>query len=212
MDGRRLQGSNEGQNSYYTFILFRIYVVLLHLQVYLPAIEGHVPPAVVRAFRAFLEFCYLARRDVINTTTLELMGDALARFHQYRTVFEEEGVRPDGFCLPRQHSLFHYASLIRAFGAPNGLCSSITESKHIKAVKEPWRRSSRYNALGQMLLTNQRLDKLAMARVDFTDRGMLEGTCLSEYMRRKCCFVVPPSLILKPYHKAFMTTSLMPRM
>ncbi|KAJ6617373.1 hypothetical protein B0H10DRAFT_2176466 [Mycena sp. CBHHK59/15] len=29
--------------------------------------------------------------------------------------------------------------------APNGLCSSITESKHIKAVKQPWRRSRRGN-------------------------------------------------------------------
>jgi len=46
-------------------------------------------------------------------------------------------------------------------------------------VKEPWRRSSRFEALSQMLLTNQRLDKLAAARADFTERGMLEGTCLS---------------------------------
>jgi len=74
----------------------------------------------------------------------------------------------------------HYFPLIRLFGAPNGLCSSITESKHIKAVKEPWRRSNKYNALGQMLLTNQRLDKLAAARVEFTKRGMLKGTCLAE--------------------------------
>ncbi|KAJ7678406.1 hypothetical protein B0H17DRAFT_109703 [Mycena rosella] len=43
---------------------------------------------------------------------------------------------------------------------PNGLCSSITESKHIKAVKEPWRRSSRFNALLQMLTTISRLDKV----------------------------------------------------
>ncbi|KAJ7362401.1 hypothetical protein DFH08DRAFT_683551, partial [Mycena albidolilacea] len=41
---------------------------------------------------------------------------------------------------------------------------AIPESRHITAVKKPWRRSSRYNALGQMLLTNQRLDKLAAAR------------------------------------------------
>ncbi|KAH7909624.1 hypothetical protein BJ138DRAFT_1197066, partial [Hygrophoropsis aurantiaca] len=47
------------------------------------------------------------------------------------------------------------------------------ESKHIKAVKEPWRRSSRYEALSQMLRTNQRLDKLAASRVDFQSRGML---------------------------------------
>ena len=31
-----------------------------------------------------------------------------------------------------------------------------------------------------MLTTNQRLDKLAAARVDFAARGMLVGTCLSE--------------------------------
>ena len=67
----------------------------------------------------------------------------------------------------------HYPDHIFEFGAPNGLCSSITESKHIKAVKEPWRRSNRFQALGQMLRTNQRLDRLAAARVDFENRGML---------------------------------------
>jgi hypothetical protein len=77
--------------------------------------------------------------------------------------------------LPRQHSLKHYCLLIQLFGAPNGLCSSITESKHIKAVKEPWRCSSRNEPLGQMLLTNQRLDKLAAAHADFQARGMLRS-------------------------------------
>ena len=70
------------------------------------------------------------------------------------------GVCPDGFSLPCQHSLVHYEALIRLFGAPNGLCMSITVSKHIKAVKEPWRHSSKFKALGQMLLMNQHLDKL----------------------------------------------------
>ncbi|KAI6096441.1 hypothetical protein EDD17DRAFT_1764745 [Pisolithus thermaeus] len=36
-----------------------------------------------------------------------------------------------------------------------------------------------FNAIGQMLLTNQRLDKLVSCRIDFASRGMLEGTCLS---------------------------------
>jgi hypothetical protein len=129
----------------------------------------------VQAFRAFLEFCYIARRNVQDTKSLQALEDALERFHKYRVVFEECGVRTDGFALPRQHSLVHYKALIRDFGAPNGLCSSITESKHIKAVKEPWRRSNCFEALGQMLLTNQRLDKLAASRVDFQKRGMLEN-------------------------------------
>ncbi|KAF8488240.1 hypothetical protein F5888DRAFT_1623289, partial [Russula emetica] len=145
--------------------------------VYLPAIEGHVPQAMVRALQAFLEFCYIARHDVQDTKTLAALEDALVRFHNFRSIFQECGVRADGFNLPRQHSLMHYLALIRAFGAPNGLCSSITESKHIKAVKEPWRRSSRFEAMGQMLVTNQRLDKLAASRVDFASRGMLKGTC-----------------------------------
>lgn len=132
----------------------------------------------VQATRAFLEFCYIARRDIHDTNTLAALDDSLRRFHHHREIFRTSGVR-DGFNLPRQHSLLHYVKLIRAFGAPNGLCSSITESKHIKAVKEPWRRSNRFEALPQILLTNQRLDKLAAARVDFAERGMLQGTCLS---------------------------------
>jgi hypothetical protein len=154
------------------------------MKVYLPAIEGHVPDDVVRCFHALLEFCYIVRQDIITEDTLKKLSDALHRFHHYRQIFQETGVRFNGFALPRQHSLSHYPMLIRIFGAPNGLCSSITESKHIKAVKEPWRRSSKFNALGQMLLTNQRLDKVAASRTDFTQRGMLDGTTVNCLLSR----------------------------
>lgn len=143
-----------------------------------------MPDEMVQTMRTFLEFCYIARHEVHDSNTLKALDDALQRFHLHREIFRTEDVRDDGFNLPRQHSLIHYRKLIRAFGAPNGLCSSITESKHIKAVKEPWRRSSRFDALKQMLLTNQRLDKLAAARVDFADRGMLQGTCLSAVLEQ----------------------------
>ncbi|KAI6018216.1 hypothetical protein BKA83DRAFT_4058444 [Pisolithus microcarpus] len=144
------------------------------MKVYLPAIEGHVPQAVVCTFRAFLEFCYLVRKSVITESDLDLINDALDRFHHYREVFKTTGV-VFTFSLPRQHSLKHYHDLIKLFGAPNGLCSSITESKHIKAVKKPYRRTSHFKALGQMLIINQRLDKLASARTDFSARGMLSS-------------------------------------
>lgn len=107
------------------------------------------------------------------------MEQAQLLFHEHRLVFQDSGVRPTGFSLPRQHSLDHYQQHIRNFAAPNGLCTSITEAKHIKAVKEPWRRSNQFDALGQMLLTNQRLEKLAATRADLTVRGMLHGTCLT---------------------------------
>jgi len=65
------------------------------------------------------------------------------------------------------------------FGALNGLCLSITESKHIKAMKRPYHRSSHNKSLGQMLVTNQHIDKLAAARVNFSECGMLDGSNLT---------------------------------
>ncbi|KIJ06058.1 hypothetical protein PAXINDRAFT_20728 [Paxillus involutus ATCC 200175] len=143
------------------------------MKVYLPAIEGHVPEDVVRTIRSFLEICYIVRRNVITDDTLMELKGALNRFHEYREVFRDIGVCVEGFSLPCQHSLIHYESLIRLFGAPNGLCTSITQLKHITAVKKPWRRSNKHNALGQMLRTNQRLSQLAAARANFEARGML---------------------------------------
>jgi hypothetical protein len=149
------------------------------MKVFLPAIEGHVPGDMVRAFRALLEFCYLVQRNVITEDTLNQIQDALGHFHHYRKIF---GLIIPTFSLPRQHSMIHYMDMIRLFGALNGLCSSIMESKHIKAVKEPWHWSNRHNALGQMLVTNQCLDRLAASHVDFNGQGMLTGTILSSVL------------------------------
>lgn len=112
------------------------------------------------------------------------MQDALAYFHELHTVFVETGVRPDGFALPRQHALVHYVDCIHLFGSPNGLCSSITESKHITAVKEPWRRSNRNEPLEQIIKTNARLSKLGAARVVFGQAGLLQGDVLTAAMQQ----------------------------
>jgi len=153
-------------------------------QVFVTALEGFVPIDVTKALTAFLDFCYIARQDVLTDDSLDALDSALGRFHHHRKIFQEAGVRPTGFSLPRQHSLTHYHHHIKKFGAPNGLSSSITESKHISAVKKPWRQSRRYEALSQMLVINTRNDKLAAARIDFSSRGMLNGTCLSEALNK----------------------------
>ena len=126
----------------------------------------------VQAIHAFLEFCYIARRNVIYEKSLHNLRYALNHFHQYREIFREVGVC-DNFLLPCQHSLTHYESLIRLFGTPNGVSTSITKSKHIIAVKKPWHRSSRNNALRQILKTNLCLSQLTTACADFEAHGML---------------------------------------
>jgi hypothetical protein len=125
-----------------------------------------------------MDACYIARRNAITAPALEHFRECVKKFHELRNIFIQAGVRAS-ISLPRQHALKHFYNSIHLFGSPNGLCSSITESKHIKAVKEPWRWSSRYQALVQMLRTLVRMDKMAALRQIFSDRGMLVGTTAS---------------------------------
>ena len=132
----------------------------------------------VKALHAFLEFCYIAQCNVHDTQSLKELDNMLQCYHRYHEIFITTCIWTR-FNLPCQHALIHYSKAIRQFGAQNGLCLSITESKHIEAVKEPWWWSSHFDALHKMLITNERANKLAAARADFKRQGMLQGTCLS---------------------------------
>ncbi|KAI6011092.1 hypothetical protein EDC04DRAFT_2871132 [Pisolithus marmoratus] len=103
----------------------------------LQSIEGYVPEEIILTFSSFLEFCYLVHRNVITEPTLIAIEDALTSFHLHHGIFHDAGVVLM-FSLPQQHAMKHYPYLIHQFSTPNGLCSSITESKHIKAVKWPY--------------------------------------------------------------------------
>ena len=144
----------------FNFLIAKLFVRFIYL-----LLLATPPPLMVQALSAFMDFCYLVRWNVLDESTLDAIDTAVAWFHAYRIVFEDTGIRSH-FSLPHQHSLKHFWLLIQMFGTPNGLCSSIMESKHIKAVKEPYWQSSYFEALGQMLLMNQRLDKLAACRVN----------------------------------------------
>lgn len=139
----------------------------------------------VQCIATFMEAIYVARRNAISAAALRRFHDSVDRFLELRDIFIVAGVR-DSISLPRQHALLHYYHSIQLFGSPNGLCSSITESKHIKAVKEPWRRSNRYKALIQMLCTILRLEKMATLRRMLNGLGLLKGTT-SSYMASTVC-------------------------
>ena len=149
------------------------------------AVQAFVPPEIVKTLATFLDFYYIARHDIITEDLLKQLNTALQKFHKARQVFSGtvRAVGPSGFSLPRQHAMVHYYDHIKNFSAPNSLCSSITELKHITAVKHPWRRSNKHSALSQMLKSNERLDKLAAAHVDFAAHGMLADSCLIQAIK-----------------------------
>ncbi|KAF8432343.1 hypothetical protein L210DRAFT_3414078 [Boletus edulis BED1] len=142
------------------------------MKVYLAAVVDYIPPQMTQAIAAFMDFCYIIRQYSLDEQNLVALNNALERFQTHRTIFEDTGVRPSGISIPRIHALQHYTELIQLYGAPNGLCSSITESKHIAAVKKPYQRSNRNQALYQILIINQRMDNLA----SFRNARIAEGT------------------------------------
>lgn len=148
----------------------------------------------MQCISAFIECCYIARRNAITSLDLKAFERHLTRFQDLRNIFIETEVRTS-ISLPRQHALCHYVCKIELFGSPNGICSSITESMHIRAVKEPWRRSSRFEPLPQMVKTVLRLDKLAALRRVFNNRGMLEGM-VSKYVFQAVTGTLP---VICPY-------------
>jgi hypothetical protein len=127
-----------------------------------------------------MDVCYVARQNAISASALELFQEHVSQFHELCNIFITGGVRTS-ISLPCQHALSHYLIPIQLFSSPNGLCSSITESKHIKAVKEPWHRSSHYKALPQILETLLRSEKMATLRRLFASQEMLKGT-MASYM------------------------------
>ncbi|KAF9489985.1 hypothetical protein BDN71DRAFT_1484635 [Pleurotus eryngii] len=118
------------------------------MKVFIPAIAGHVPNEIITAIHSFTEFCYLVWCSTVSATTLSSIQIALDDCYQVHDMFKTLGIQED-FSLPRQHSIFHYPHLIQEFCAPKGI------------------------SLCQILITNQRLDKLVAARIYFETHGML---------------------------------------
>ncbi|KAF8258996.1 hypothetical protein EI94DRAFT_1774037 [Lactarius quietus] len=148
------------------------------MKVFLGAIAGYVPSAMVRCVAAFMNACYIAHQNAINSPSLENLQACVQTYHDLRTIFLEAGLSIK-LSMPHQHALSHFYQGIHLFGSPNGLCSSITESKHIGEVKDHWRQSSRNEPLYQMLRSIQRMDKMSVLRRLFEDNGMLQGFCFS---------------------------------
>ncbi|KAF9053428.1 hypothetical protein BJ165DRAFT_1571490 [Panaeolus papilionaceus] len=133
------------------------------MKVYIAAITGYVPLKMVQCLSTFMDLCYIFRWNAITSSMLAEAEVLLKKFHTLCNIFIETGVRTS-ISLPRQHSLVHYITAIQLFGSPNGLCLSITESKHIKAVKEPWQKTIVW------------LEKLGALRCCFIKQGMLIGS------------------------------------
>ncbi|TFK19711.1 hypothetical protein FA15DRAFT_659672 [Coprinopsis marcescibilis] len=117
------------------------------MKVYLAAIVGFVPDDMVKCIAAFLNACYIFRRNVITWAALELAKLELAKFHAYREIFIETATRTTSVRVTKRSLLIYYR------------------------VK-----THRCCERAMMLVTITRLDKLHALRQIFAEYGMLAGS------------------------------------
>lgn len=89
--------------------------VLIGLLIDLCLPKNRSPIHLIRAVQGLLDFLYLTQYPVHSDETLKLLKDALKRFHDNKSIFEELSIR-NTWEIPKLHFLLHYCKLIEELG------------------------------------------------------------------------------------------------
>ncbi|KAG9086960.1 hypothetical protein FS749_003261 [Ceratobasidium sp. UAMH 11750] len=120
---------------------------------------------VVAAGRALLNFMYLAHSSLLTDSELADMDEVLCTFHQNKDIFKLKGAvttKKAFHRIPKIHMIQHYVYLIKQLGTPDGYNTETSEHLHIDFAKIGYQRSSKVNAIKQMVLYIQRVEAIAM--------------------------------------------------
>ncbi|KAI0353815.1 hypothetical protein OH77DRAFT_1406272 [Trametes cingulata] len=133
---------------------------LLGLVIGLPLPGGQSPVRLIRAVRALLDFLYLAQYPAHTADTLDMLRDALRRFHSNKEIFVQLGIRTH-FKLPKLHSLDHYVESIKLFGTTDNYDTQYTERLHIDFAKDAYRATNHKDEFPQMTVWLERREKIS---------------------------------------------------
>jgi hypothetical protein len=94
-----------------------------------------------------------------TTETLRNLQNALATFHNNKSIFVDLGVR-EHFNFPKLHSLTHYVSCIESLGTTDNYNTEYTERLHIDLAKDAYRATNHKDEYSQMTLWLERKEKV----------------------------------------------------
>ncbi|KAG2002211.1 hypothetical protein CC2G_004422 [Coprinopsis cinerea AmutBmut pab1-1] len=117
------------------------------------------PIRLLRAVRGLLDFLYLAQYPVHTDETLDLLDDALSRFHANKEIFVVLGVR-EHFNIPKFHWAQHYSETIRLYGTPDNFNTEYTERLHIDLTKDAYAATNFKDEFEQMTTWLERKEKI----------------------------------------------------
>ena len=135
--------------------------------------QGFSTRRLVRAVRALMDFAFLAQYPVHTNGTLELLEDALSRFHENKSIFVDLGVRRN-FNIPKLHFASHYVDLIKLYGTTDNFNTEYTERLHIEMAKLAYNATNHKDEFTQMTTWQERKEKIH--RHSYIIRWRLEGS------------------------------------
>lgn len=139
---------------------------------FIRVIVSAVPPQVLEASRAILDFIFLAQYPYLTSKNLDEMTNALSVFHTYKTIFISTGARtPPNFNIPKFHSMLHFTNSIRSRGSPDNSNTELPERLHIDFAKNAFHATNRRNYVPQMITWLHRQEAVVRmnAYIDWID-------------------------------------------
>ena len=147
--------------------------ILLALVMDIRLPQGHSTRRLVQAVRAIMDFAFIAQYPVHTGETLELLEDALSRFHENKSIFIDLGVRQH-FKIPKFHFASHYVDLIKLYGTTDNFNTEYTERLHIDFAKIAYAATNHKDEFTQMATWLERKEKIH--RHSYLVRWHLEGS------------------------------------
>jgi hypothetical protein len=121
---------------------------------------GLVDDCIIKASVAILNIVYFMRYESHDNTTLDLLQDAIDRFHKNKAVFIDLKIWTH-FNIPKLHALQHYVDSIQLFGTVDGYNTEILEQLHIDMAKKAYWASNHHDHTSQMATWLHQQEKMA---------------------------------------------------
>jgi len=153
--------------------------ILLGLVIDAPLLNGLSNIRLVVAVHALLDFLYLMQLSVHSDDTLDLLEDALKRFHDNKTIFLDLSIR-ENFNLPKLHFANHYVEMIKCYGTTDNVNTQYTERLHIDFAKDAYNATNHKDEFTQMTLWLKRKEKIL--HYNQFIQWQLTGCCTSSTM------------------------------
>ena len=133
--------------------------ILLALVIDAPLHGGFSNVRLVRAVCALMDFTFIAQYPVHTGETVELMEDALLRYHENLSIFHDLGLCQH-FNLPKLHFASHYGDLIKVFGTTDNFNTESTKRLHIDMAQDAYNATNYKDKFSQMTVWQEWKEKI----------------------------------------------------